>query len=62
MKFFEVTIKATVIKTYTVQADDSDAAVEIAVADFSVLADDAEEHYEQEVLDIIELKQEKTNG
>ena len=58
MKFFDVTIKATVIKTYTVQADDSDAAVEIAVADFSVLADDAEEHYEQEVLDIIELKRE----
>jgi hypothetical protein len=59
MKFFDVTIKATVTKTYTVQADDSDAAVEIAAADFSVLADGAEEHYEEEVLDIIELKRKK---
>ena len=58
MKFFDVTIKATVIKTYTVQADDSDSAVQIAVDGFSVLLDDAEEHYEQEVLDIIELKRE----
>jgi hypothetical protein len=59
MNFFDVTIKATVIKTYTVQADDSDEAVEIAVAEFSVLADDADEHYEQEVLDIIELEKEQ---
>ena len=56
MNFFEVTIKATVTKTYTVQADDSDSAMQIAFEGFSVLADDAEEHYTQEVLDIIQLK------
>lgn len=56
MNFYEVTIKATVTKSYTVQADDSDSAVQIAVDGFSVLADDAEEYYTQEVLDIIELK------
>ena len=56
MKFFDVTIKATVIKTYTVQADDSGSAVQIAVDGFSVLSDDADEHYTQDVLDIEQLK------
>jgi hypothetical protein len=59
MNFFDVTIKATVTKTYTVQADDSDSAVEIAVAGFSVLADDAEEHYEQDVVSTTQLKGKK---
>ena len=56
MKFFDVTIKATVTKTYTVQADDSDSAVQIAVDGFSVLSDDADEHYTQDVLDVEQLK------
>lgn len=59
MNFFDVTIKATVTKTYTVQADNSDSAVEIAVAGFSVLADDAEEHYEQDVVSTTQLKGKK---
>lgn len=56
MNFFDVTIKATVTKTYTVQADDLDSAVDIAVDGFSVLADDAEERYEQELVSAIQLK------
>ena len=56
MKFFDITIRAMVTKTYRVNADDSDSAIEIATESFSVLADDADEHYTQEVLDIIELK------
>ena len=56
MTDFEITIRATVTKTYTVQASDSDDAVQTAVEMFSVLNDGTDEHYQQEVLDITELK------
>jgi hypothetical protein len=57
VNFFDVTIKATVTKTYTVQADNADAATQIAVDGFSVLADDAEEDYEQYVVSTTQLKE-----
>jgi hypothetical protein len=58
MPKFEVTIQAHVTKTYAVEADDADQAYEAAHEAFSVLTDDAEEHYTQETLDIIQLKEE----
>ena len=59
MNVYEVTIKATIIKTYKVKGADSDDAVTNAIENFSVLVDDADEHYEQEVLDIIQLGESK---
>jgi hypothetical protein len=56
MPKFEVTIQARVIKTYTVEADDSEGAYNLAHEQFTTLCDDTPEHYEQETLDIIELK------
>lgn len=55
MNEYEVTIRATIIKTYKVKGADSDDAITNAVENFTVLVDDADEHYEQEVLDIIQL-------
>lgn len=55
MKPYEVTIKATIIKTYTVYANSEDEASEIAHDDFTVQIDDAPEHYEQETLEITEV-------
>lgn len=59
MPKFEVTIRVQITKTYTVDADDADQAYEAAHEMFSVLADEADEHYTQETLDIIELKGDK---
>lgn len=55
MKPYEVTIKATIIKTYTVYANSEDEASEIAHDDFTVQIDDAPERYEQETLEITEV-------
>jgi hypothetical protein len=56
MKNYDVTIKATITKTYSVQADDVDTAYELAHEKFSVLNDDTPEHYEQETVNIKEEK------
>ena len=56
MKNYDVTIKATITKTYSVQADDRDTAYELAHEKFSALSDDTPEHYEQETVDIKEEK------
>ena len=58
MPKFEVTIRVQITKTYTVDADDADQAIETANDVFSVLADEADEDYTQETLDIIQLKEE----
>jgi hypothetical protein len=50
---YEVTIEARITKTYTVEADNQDAAYELAHESFSVLPDEAQEHcYEQETINI----------
>ena len=49
---YEVTIEARVIKSYIIEADDEDAAIEQAHETFSVLHDGTDEHYEQELLGI----------
>lgn len=52
MKTYNITIRATITKTYTVEADNEDAAYESANAVFSVLNEDGiDEHYTQEVID-----------
>ena len=56
MKTYEVTILARVTKTYTVEADSEDLAYELAHEQFSVLNDDVPERYEEETLDIREVK------
>ena len=53
---YEVTIQARVVKTYTVEADNEDLAYELAHELFSVLNDDTPEQYEEETLDIREVK------
>ena len=47
MKEFDVTIKATVTKTYRVRAENEGTATELAHENFSVLNDDIDEIYTQ---------------
>lgn len=53
---YKVTIQARVVKSYIVEADDEDLAYELAQEQFSVLNDDTPERYEEETLDIREVK------
>lgn len=55
MKTYEVTIRATVVKTYTVEAADDNEALNIGHEVFSVLNDDAPERYDQETVDVVEV-------
>lgn len=58
LKQYDVTIKATVTKTYRVDAKDEDEATEEAHGVFSVLNDDVPEDYNEETLDVEEVKPE----
>ena len=53
---YKVTIEARVTKSYIVEADNEDLAYELAHELFSVLNDDTPERYEEETLDIREVK------
>ena len=53
---YKVTIEARVTKSYIVEADNKDLAYELAQEQFSVLNDDTPERYEEETLDIREVK------
>lgn len=55
-RLWEVTIQATITKTYRVEASDVDVAYEKAHALFSVLNDDTPEKYEQEALEACEVE------
>jgi hypothetical protein len=55
MKTYEVTIRATVLKTYTVQAHDDNEALNTGHEIFSVETDEAPERYEQETVDVTEV-------
>lgn len=55
---FDVTIKATVTKTYRVEAEDEDEAVEEAHCVFSVLNDEVPEDYDEQTLNVEEVKPE----
>ncbi len=52
MPQYKVTIRAVVIKTLTVTADNEDEAVQAANGEFSVLCDGDEEDYQQDINDI----------
>jgi hypothetical protein len=54
MKMFEVTIRATLTKTYLVESDNIESAIEDAHNYFSVIPDNAPEKYEQETIDVLE--------
>jgi hypothetical protein len=56
---YEVIIKASVIKTYTVDAANEDEAEATATDLFSVLEDGALEDYDQKVLEVVLLEEEK---
>jgi hypothetical protein len=49
MKTYKVTIKATIIKTRTIEAESREAAIEQANETFH-LGDERDEHYEQDVV------------
>ena len=57
MKTYAITIRATVTKTITVEADNEDDAMEQANELFSVRCDDIEEDYHEEVIDFEEIKE-----
>ena len=52
---YNVTIRATVTKTYSIDANNANEAAAAATDIFSVLEDETPEHYEQEILDIEEV-------
>lgn len=57
MKFYDVTIKATVYKTVMVSAENPDAAAELAHELFTVLPDESNlEHYDQETVRVVEAQ------
>lgn len=49
---YDVTIQATITKTYTVEAEDEDTAIQIANEDFDVNEDHTFETYEQDTIEI----------
>jgi hypothetical protein len=62
MKEFDVTIKATVTKTYRVKAKTQQEAGEKAHQVFSVLNDDTDETYEQDTESVVEISKKKTKS
>jgi len=57
MKTYEVTIRATIYKTITVEAENEDDAYVEAHERFSVLNDDTPEQYEQDSVGIEEVQE-----
>lgn len=55
MKKYDVTVKATVIKTLRIDAETEDAAVEQAYEAFTLACDGGDEHYSQDVQDVVEV-------
>jgi len=56
MKTYEVTIRATIVKTYTIEAQNEDEALATGHDIFSVETDEAPEHYEQDTVDVSEVQ------
>ena len=52
MKTYEVTIRATITKTYIEVANTEQEAIDQAQESFSVLEDGTDENYDQEILDV----------
>jgi dTDP-D-glucose 4,6-dehydratase len=50
---YDITIQATITKTYTIEAEDEDTAIQIANESFDVLEEDhTYENYEQDTLEV----------
>ena len=59
MNKYEVTIRATITKTYVIEADDSDEAANVAYEIFDIHNEpDVPEHYTQEIIDSVQIKTE----
>ena len=56
MPKYDVTIRAIITKTYTVEADTENEAISNVHETFTVQADDTPENYEQDVLSIKKAK------
>ena len=57
MKTYEVTIKATIYKTLTVEAENEDEAYEAAHEQFSVLPESGtQERYDEETVEVKEVR------
>lgn len=56
MKIYDVTIRATVYKTIRVEAEDEDDAYVAAHEEFSVLNDGVPERYEEETVEVKEVR------
>jgi hypothetical protein len=56
MKTYDVTIEAKVRKTYRVQAKNEDKAVEEAHQCFRVVCDGTEEKYEQDTIEVTNIR------
>lgn len=56
MKTFAVTVRATITKTIEVEAETEESAQEQAHEQFSVLCDGTDENYNEETLDVTEVK------
>jgi hypothetical protein len=55
MNTYQVTIRATITKTLTVEAENEDAAYEEAHELFNPYSGEAEERYEEETLNVKEV-------
>ena len=53
MKKYSVTIRATVTKTYEVEAENEELAVQEAHHFFTVMPDNNEERYEEECINVV---------
>ena len=52
MKTYNITIRASITKTITIEADSEEKAEELAHEQFSVLHDGRDENYQQDTIDI----------
>jgi len=55
MKTYDITIRAIVIKTLRIEAEDEDEAIMEAHSEFDVTCTDEREDYEEETLNIKEV-------
>ena len=65
MRQFDVTIKGSVTKTYRIEAENEQDAIEQAHEGFSMLAEEGiEEDYNEETMEVVEIdsKEAESNG
>jgi hypothetical protein len=55
-KWFRVTIKATIVKSFDIEAEDEESAIWDAEGTFNPYSGEAEEKYTQEVIEVKKVK------